>query len=433
MTSALLIKQKKLWDAADSGDVSTVRNICEDGSFDVNFVRTQFKSTALFRACLAGRARVVEVLLRHPLIDVNKPQNEGSTPLHGACQGSHLEVVRLLLNDPRVDVNGAQGGDDDGATPFFEAVSEGERDILEVLMADLRVDVNRPYKGITPFYFVCQSNKRDTLEVLLRSPTVDVNRSMAGGGTPLLIACELGHRDIVERLLQDPRVNVNATEQQAGATPLWMASNKGKLFTVQQLLASGRKVDVQGRTNSGADAWSGKTALERARAQAHSGVVDLLEAYVSNPKQTVREIREELGLRDSFIEHLLGVQVSICVRESSPLESQEAKEVTKLVLADSMLTSLPLEICKRRGETSSFLDKPSPHSPPLSASRVHWPHRAGSLGEPPVRGKRAPDLHPYQGHKDGAAQPVQGAPRIRGRHPNRPGPGVEFCQGKLLA
>ena len=55
-----------------------------------------------------GHAAVVEFLLLHPMVDVNKPTYDGSTPFLVACYNGRKEVVSLLLADIGVDVNEQQ-------------------------------------------------------------------------------------------------------------------------------------------------------------------------------------------------------------------------------------------------------------------------------------------------------------------------------------
>ena len=48
---------------------------------------------------------MVSLLLANMGIEVNKPDDDGTTPFHIACQNDHNEVVSLLLPNMGIDIN----------------------------------------------------------------------------------------------------------------------------------------------------------------------------------------------------------------------------------------------------------------------------------------------------------------------------------------
>ena len=52
-----------------------------------------------------GYMDMVELLLAHPNIDVNKPRKDGATPLISSCEFAREEVALTLIKHPSVDVN----------------------------------------------------------------------------------------------------------------------------------------------------------------------------------------------------------------------------------------------------------------------------------------------------------------------------------------
>ena len=60
---------------------------------------------ALVTACTYGHRDIVELLLAHPNVDVNKPDNHGWTPFAWAFHYGKEGAVEALLSDPRTDVN----------------------------------------------------------------------------------------------------------------------------------------------------------------------------------------------------------------------------------------------------------------------------------------------------------------------------------------
>ena len=54
-------------------------------------------ATALHVAARLGNYRVVELLCKNPLVDIDLHDAYGNTPLIAATLGSHVHVVSLLL------------------------------------------------------------------------------------------------------------------------------------------------------------------------------------------------------------------------------------------------------------------------------------------------------------------------------------------------
>ena len=96
----------------------------------------------LIMASQFGLAEVVEELILHPQIDVNKPNTvSGETPLFMASFSGRPDVVKLLLKDQRVNVNQA---DRKGRTPLFATSSrpsiyaryDQRLEVIKLLLAD---------------------------------------------------------------------------------------------------------------------------------------------------------------------------------------------------------------------------------------------------------------------------------------------------------
>ena len=100
------------------------------------------------------------------------------------------------------------------------------------------------------------------VSLLLADPRVDPNKPKNDGATPFFIACEKGHQSVVSLLLADPRVDPNKPKND-NSTPLWFASQNGHLAVVQVMLASGREIDTKTRSS-----FNNRTAAEMGRAVA---------------------------------------------------------------------------------------------------------------------------------------------------------------------
>jgi len=149
------------------------------------------------------------------------------------------------------------------------AATEGDLETAVRLTADPEVDVNwQDTEGQrTPFYRACGHGRVEVVAHLLRVPGLDINLRRDNGATPFAIVCDQGHTRVAELLLQDPRLDINRRNREE-ITPLWFAAHCGCLDVVQQILASGRFVDVTAKSMSGPHRWNNKTPAEVGRLQA---------------------------------------------------------------------------------------------------------------------------------------------------------------------
>ena len=76
----------------------------------------------------------------------------------------------------------------------------------------------------------------------------------------------------------------------------------GSTKIVQLLLSFGRYIDIYEKsTKDAGDIKSGSTALDLAKQQNRTAVVQLLEQYQNNPKETQKTTRNELNLKGKKI------------------------------------------------------------------------------------------------------------------------------------
>jgi hypothetical protein len=81
-----------------------VNDHLQDLSLDVNSRSGTFKNTILHDIVIKGNIEGVKLLLTHPNIEVNRPNQYGKTPIMKSAHAL-VEIIKLLLMDPRVDVN----------------------------------------------------------------------------------------------------------------------------------------------------------------------------------------------------------------------------------------------------------------------------------------------------------------------------------------
>ena len=241
--------------------------------------------TPLIYASEYGHSEVVELLLQHPQIDVNKRNDYGWTALHRAsvtgnsevvdwtANRGHLEVVELLLHHPQIDVNIENN---DGFTALYLASRDEHTEVVELLLQHQQIDVNKDVdKGWTALNYASRYGHSEVVELLLQHPQIDVNKGRNTGesgevNAALILATNYGHSEIVGMLLQHPQIEVNIDDKY-GRTALIRAADSG-LPEIVDLLLEHPQIDV----NKGRNNEQKQTALHDASENGHSEVVGLL-------------------------------------------------------------------------------------------------------------------------------------------------------------
>jgi len=115
---------------------------------------------------------------------------------------------------------------------------------------------------------------------------------------------------VVSLLLADPRIDPNKPKN-IQSTPLWGASQQGRLVVVQHLLASEREIDTKMKST-----FNNRTAAEQGRAMGARATkldketeevhqrkktngplcADLIDAYEKDPAKVRSQLRKQLGL-----------------------------------------------------------------------------------------------------------------------------------------
>ena len=99
-----------------------------------------FGSTGLMFALDYSHNNVVQLLLNHPQIDVNKVNRRGYCALHYAVDPDNDEAMKALL--ARQDLTTINQRNDDGETPIMKAVWYKAVNCFKLLLAHPDVDLD---------------------------------------------------------------------------------------------------------------------------------------------------------------------------------------------------------------------------------------------------------------------------------------------------
>ena len=131
------------------------------GLYEVPDDRSVHTVTPLWCAAVAGKVKVVEVLVRHGA-DVNSVSDTGSTPVRSACFMTHLDIVKLLVAH-RADI---QRPNYNGGTCLINSVQSGE--LCEFLLQN-GANVNaQDIQNKTALHYAIQEHRFETTKLLLQ-------------------------------------------------------------------------------------------------------------------------------------------------------------------------------------------------------------------------------------------------------------------------
>jgi len=192
-----------------------------------------------------------------------------------AVKAADKTAVRSLI-DQRVDVNAPQ---EDGTTALHWAAEGDNRDIVELLIrAGANVKATNRY-GATPLWLACVNGNAATIELLLKAGA-DANAALPEGETVLMTAARTGKLDAVKALLGHG-AKVNAKEAWHGQTALMWAAAEGHPAVIRALVDGG--AEIQARSNGGFTALlfaarSGQLAAAKSLLDAGADLNDSLPA-----------------------------------------------------------------------------------------------------------------------------------------------------------
>jgi ankyrin repeat protein len=186
-----------------------------------------------FLACVWGFPEIVNIAVKQKPETVHAQAQNGRSGLHLAAYNGHAQIARRLL-EAGASVNAV---DRLNQTPLFLAADQGQV---------------------------------STIQVLLTSKNIDVNARNRSGQTPLFLAASCGHVQAVQALLQHEGADINLDQQDLrGWTALTRATYFGHIDVVSEIIASGRKIDWDVRTDK-------QSALHWAFTRGQTGIACML-------------------------------------------------------------------------------------------------------------------------------------------------------------
>ncbi|KAJ3210693.1 hypothetical protein HK099_008191, partial [Clydaea vesicula] len=166
-------------------------------------------------------------------------------PLYTSCSRGHKEISILLMQHPRTDLNFSKK---DGSSPLYVASQNNNFEIVKALLDTL----NQP-------------------EFEMKRQRLNINIPIHDKSTPLIIAAQLGWLSIV-KILVEYGADLNL-RMSGGYSAFYVASSFGQTDVVNFFISLNTE---ENRVKIDAKADDGTTALDAAKFNNHSKVVEIL-------------------------------------------------------------------------------------------------------------------------------------------------------------
>ena len=169
---------------------------------------------------------MVELLLTHPFIQINKSDNHGEPPLSVALKNGNSRTGEILLKNDKFNIKQAI---EDHCDSLLLGASISDRvELVEQLLAHPSIEVNTAdSEGRTALLWASYRGHDQVVKLLLDHQNVDVNKADKDGQTPLHGASFRVRPKVVELLLSHPSIRVNQVNKD-GQTPMHIAERKGR-------------------------------------------------------------------------------------------------------------------------------------------------------------------------------------------------------------
>jgi ankyrin repeat protein len=239
-----------LHEAADRGDVATLRWLLTIPGVRANGRDSTRSRTPLHIAAMRGHARCIQWLLQHGAA-ANLVDGEGRTALHmAAAMGDARSTSRLLKAAPALAL---QPSLPEGLYPLHEAASSGSVAILrQLLQAGAKIDA-RATDGTAAVHIACQRADMNFSAAILHAGADPNVKDKISGRAPLHTAIDQANATLVQLLLSqgaDPYLSmdvpvpvdnvlwVHLCLPGEGWTPLHLACNCGNVEIFEMIMAA---------------------------------------------------------------------------------------------------------------------------------------------------------------------------------------------------
>lgn len=278
----------------------------------------------LYTACKTGKVKLVsELLAAGASIQSIGSGERIKNPLFEAAEHGYLSIVNMLLSQPGVIPN--EKGKK-GATALHQAAFGGHVEVVKRLL-EAKWDPNSTNDlGATPLLSAMQAGQSEVVKLLLQMDNITLRGSDIGGVSLLSAAADYGHLEALQILLKEKSQELDPNEQDAeGQTALQRATAHGHLGVVQAFLSAPfqTKIDVNCQTQDTPSAlyWAaqaGRVEIAQALIEAKA---DVNAAYQARTPAVIAAQKGHAGI------------INVLAEVKADFEKPDAQGWTPLLLA----------------------------------------------------------------------------------------------------
>ncbi|KAJ5701244.1 Mg2+ transporter protein CorA-like/Zinc transport protein ZntB [Penicillium malachiteum] len=243
MTKLDMVERTLLHLAAEGGDLGIVKFVFEN--FDQSKQPALIEKenidgdTALLNAADCGHLEIVHYLLNKGA-ELRKTGHQDWNALHLAAKNGRIEVVKFLVDNTALGKECiSEEAGHDGSTPLMLAVENGKLDVTSYFIEKGADTLKNDLQGNTLLHLAAHTSNADMLEVLLENISKDekqirLERPNNAGETPLEVATRYQNMHAITFFLaQGAQVN---TQGEFGERMFQDAASHGHLELVQKLV-----------------------------------------------------------------------------------------------------------------------------------------------------------------------------------------------------
>ena len=228
-------------------------------------------STALHWAADKGQHEIVALLISKGA-DIHCINNDDRTALHYGARNGHYEIVALLISKG-ADIHSTNN---EGYTALHWAARQGHHEVVALLISKAADIHSTDSAGFTALHWAAFKDHHEIVALLISKGARLESRTKKNSYTPLHCSClkENGSGESAKLLLQ-AGADKEAISGCYSRRALHLASERGRLEVVNELLAFGVEIDAAAEENY--------RALHYAKDWGHWRIIEALLAKGANP------------------------------------------------------------------------------------------------------------------------------------------------------
>jgi len=226
------------------GNLELARALIKRGA-DINS-QDKDGNTVLMLAVQSGKLHIVDEILRHEELDLERQNNKGRNIIFTIIQYKRMALISKFINPDLMsglDDNLLKVVDVDGYSPLYYAATKNLISVVNILTkGGLRLSETEQ-RGLEARWFAaCEEGEAKKIKCMILAG-FDPNARERSGSTGLILAAKSGNEEAIFSLLRGVNNVINGQDEE-GCTALHWAVASGELPIVEALVNSGANLSI---------------------------------------------------------------------------------------------------------------------------------------------------------------------------------------------